>query len=180
MSTAEHAVPNLLAKNEFQQQMHELYHHHHSWLLTWLSSKTGCIHQAADLSQDTFVRVLSKQQLLDLHEPRAFLTTIAKRVLANHWRRDQLEHAYLEALANAPQEYQPSEEERAILFEALYEIDRILDGLPILVKRAFLLAQLDGMRQAEIAQALGISVTTVKRYLVRANAQCFFAISVDE
>jgi RNA polymerase sigma-70 factor (ECF subfamily) len=50
--------------------------------------------------------------------------------------------------------------------------------LPLDVKRAFLYAQLDGMKQQEIAEKLSVSVSTVKRYLGRAAAQCYFAISV--
>ncbi len=162
-----------------QQQVHELYSHHHRWLHSWLNNKLGCSHKAEDLSHDTFVRLLKKQQIVNLCEPRAFLTTIAKRVLSNHWRREQLERVYIEVLAQVPEALVPSVEERAILLETLSEIDRMLDGLPVPVKQAFLYAQLDGMRQAEIAEKLSVSVTTVKRYLVRAGAHCYFAITID-
>lgn len=168
------------AQQRINQQLHELYTCHQPWLLSWLTKKLDCQQQAADLSQDTFARIVKKQQYLTLAEPRAFLTTVAKRVLANHWRREQLEQGYLEALAQAPETFVPSEEERAILFETLYEIDRLLDGLPQVVKQAFLFAQLDGMKQAEIAHELNISITSVKRYLVRASAHCYFAIGVSE
>lgn len=168
------------AQASINQQLHQLYSDHQPWLLSWLSSKLGCHHQAADLSQDTFVRVVSKQQMLALQEPRAFLTTIARRVLANHWRRDQLEQAYLQALAQVPESFAPSEEERAILFETLFHIDRLLEGLPVAVKQTFLYAQLDGLKQADIAKRLDISVTTVKRHLVRASARCYFAIGHEE
>ena len=67
--------------------------------------------------------------------------------------------------------------ERAILLETLQEIAELLDGLPVPVQRAFLMAQLDGLSQAEIAASLKISVTTVKRYLIRAGTQCYFAIA---
>jgi RNA polymerase sigma factor (sigma-70 family) len=152
-----------------------LYCDHHSWLRGWLSKKLGNGHQAADLAQDTFVRLLAKEDTPVLQEPRAFLTTVAKRVLANHWRREQLEQAYLEALANVPEAYAISPEEQAILLESLVEIDRLLNGLPTIVKRAFLLTQLDGLNHAEVATELGISMTTVKRYLAKAAQQCFFA-----
>lgn len=161
------------------QQVNTLYVEHHSWVFSWLWKKLGCREQAADLSQDTFVRLLKKQQVLALNEPRAFLTTIAQRVLANYWRRELLESAYLDALASLPAQFVMSEEERYLVFEALAEIDRLLDGLPLDVKRAFLLSQLDGLKQAEIAEQLNISVTTVKRHLVRATAQCYFAVGVQ-
>lgn len=154
-----------------------LYSDHHGWLHAWLRKKLGCAHRAADLSHDTFMRLLAREEPVAILEPRAYLTTIAQRVLANHWRREQIERAYLEALAHASDALAPSPEEKAILMETLVEIDRLLDGLPAQVKRAFLHAQLDGMGHAEIAAKLGISISTVKRHLVRAGAQCYFALS---
>ena len=156
------------------QQVEALYCHHHGWLWRWLGKKLGDTHQAADLAHDTFVRLLAREDAVALQEPRAFLTTVAQRVLANHWRRQQLERAYLEALASVPQTLAPSAEERAILFESLLEIDRLLNGLPLPVKRSFLLSQLDGLSHAQVAQEVGVSITTVKRYLVKAARHCYF------
>ena len=125
---------------------------------------------------DTFIRVLSARETPTLIEPRAFLTTIAKRVLFNHYRRQDLERAYLDALAQMPELAAPSEEARAIILQTLMELDQLLDGLPVLVKRAFLLAQLDGLTYAQIAAELGISIATVKRHLNKAAMRCYFAL----
>ncbi|HEY2606879.1 MAG TPA: sigma-70 family RNA polymerase sigma factor [Paraburkholderia sp.] len=159
------------------QEMQTLYRDHHGWLLAWLRKKLGCAHRAADLAHDTFLRLLARDEPLCVDEPRAFLTTIVQRVMANHWRREQIERAYHDALSLVPEQFAPSPEERALLLEALYEIDSLLESLPDFVKRAFLLAQLDGSSHAEIAAQLKISIATVKRYLVRAGAQCFFALN---
>ncbi|KAF1057384.1 RNA polymerase, sigma-24 subunit, RpoE [Variovorax sp. PDC80] len=163
-----------LADLPLQTQVEALYSHHHGWLWRWLQRRLGDGHRAADLAHDVFVRLLAREELLAIQEPRAFLTTVAQRVLANHWRRQQLEQAYLEALTLVPAELAPSPEERALLLEALAEIDRLLDGLPLAVKRAFLMTRLDGLNHDEVAQALGLSVTTVKRYVLKAALQCYF------
>ena len=141
-----------------------LYLDHHRWLTGWLRHKLGCPQGAADLAQDTFT------------QPRAFLTTVAKRVLFNHYRRQDLERAYLLVLAEQPQALAPSEEERAIILQTLMELDQLLDGLPSPVKRAFLLAQVDGLSYADIAAQLGISIATVKRHLNKAAMRCYFAL----
>ncbi|BBP98146.1 RNA polymerase sigma factor [Burkholderia sp. SFA1] len=159
------------------REVETLYSAHHTWLRTWLKRKLGCAHRAADLAHDTFLRLLARDEPIDAREPRAFLTTVAQRVLYNHWRREQIESAWIEATAHLPEAFVPSPEERALILETLYEIDARLDGLPAPVKRAFLLAQLDGASHAQIAHELRISLATVKRYLVRAGEQCFFAIS---
>ncbi|AKQ56968.1 sigma-70 family RNA polymerase sigma factor [Bordetella hinzii] len=153
-----------------------LYTDHHSWLRGWLHRRLGNTEQAADLAHDTFIRLLCSERVpAALDEPRAFLTTVAQRLVSNHWRREKLERAYLEALAQAPQALARSPEERAILLETLFELDRLLDGLPAVVRRAFLLSQLDGQTHAQVAQALGVSIPTVKRHIVRALARCCFA-----
>jgi RNA polymerase sigma-70 factor (ECF subfamily) len=69
----------------------------------------------------------------------------------------------------------PGPEEHQLIIETLLQLERLLDGLPALAKQAFLMSQLDGMKQAEIAQALSISVSSVKRYLTLALTQCYFA-----
>ena len=159
---------------ELHTDLGELYSDHHPWILKWLSKKLGDRHQAADLAHDTFMRLLTRQEAMVLQEPQAFLMTVAQRVLFNHWRRQALEQAYLQALASLPVEQVPSPETRAILFETLLEIDRILDGLAPQVRRAFLLSQLDGLSHGDIAQKLGISISTVKRHLFKAAMHCYF------
>lgn len=153
-----------------------LYNDHHHWLTGWLRRKLGCPENAADLAQDTFIRVLTARETPTLIEPRAFLTTVAKRVLFNFYRRQDLERAYLDALAQMPEHVAPSEEERAIILQTLVELDQLLDGLPVQVKRAFLLAQLDGLTYAQIGAQLGISIATVKRHLTKAAMRCYFAL----
>lgn len=170
MSTADSPAPHPL---------HDLYVDHHGWLHNWLRRRLGCSHRAHDLAHDTFLRLLTREVPVAIDEPRAFLTVVARRVLSNHRRREQLERAYLDALAQLPEASAPSAEERALLFETLVQIDRLLDGLPAPVRKAFLLAQLDGLSHAEIAAELDISISTVKRHLLRAGAQCYFALEAE-
>ena len=54
-----------------------LYQSHHAWLRGWLRSRVGCGEHAADLAQDTFVRLLRARQVSPLKEPRAYLSSIA-------------------------------------------------------------------------------------------------------
>ncbi len=158
-----------------RQEVSLMYVHHHGWLRAWLNKKLGDNHQASDLAHDTFVQLLSRTEVIAAKEPRAFLLTVAQRVLLNHRRRARLEQAYLEALAGLPQEVVISTEERVMLLQALLEIDKLLAGLPLVVRRAFLLSQVDGMKHGQVASELGVSVATVKRYLAKAAYQFCFA-----
>ncbi|OAJ69932.1 RNA polymerase subunit sigma [Methylobacillus sp. MM3] len=161
-----------VGETTLHQAVHTLYSAHHGWLLNLLSRKTGCVAHAADLTQDTFVRIMLKPELEALREPRAFLATVANGILVNWYRRQTLERAYLEALAQLPEPETPAPEQRLALLETLYEIDAALDSLPAKAKHAFLLSQIEGRRYSEIARLLEVSEITVKRYMKQAFRLC--------
>ncbi|HDS1736951.1 MULTISPECIES: sigma-70 family RNA polymerase sigma factor [Pseudomonas] len=149
-----------------------LYEDHHSWLCGWLRNKLGCVEHAADLAQDTFIRVLTQRKAAELREPRAYLSTVARSLMIDMFRRRALEQAYLETLAARPEPVEVSPESRLLIIETLLEIDRLLDGLGGRTREVFLMAQLDGLSYVEIARRLDISLTTVKKHAVRALTHC--------
>lgn len=156
-----------------QQAFHQLYANHHGWLQVWLRQRMGCAQNAADLAQDTFLRLLSKERdLTPLRDPRAYLSTIAHSLLVNHWRRLAIERAYLESLAQQPKRYAPSPEARELIMATLLQIDGMLRSLPQKVRDAFLMAQLDGLSYAQIATKLGVSERMVKKYMAQAMLHC--------
>lgn len=156
----------------------ELYTYHSRWLKSWFHLRLRCSETASDLAHDIFIRLLTQEQPLLIGEPKAFLTTAAKRTLSNYWRREKIEEAYLATLASKPEAYEISAEERSVMIEALVEIDKMFDGLPVVVRRAFFYAQLDGLKHSDIASKLDISVSTVKRHIHQAAMQCYFATNV--
>ncbi|WP_192561120.1 sigma-70 family RNA polymerase sigma factor [Pseudomonas gozinkensis] len=156
-----------------EHSLHDLYRDHRGWLENWLRRRMGNAWDAADLSQDTFLRVLGNSQaLVDMREPRAYLLTVGKRLLSNFYTRRSLEQAYLNALAQLPEDCVPSPEQRWILLETLQALDELLDGLPRPVRRAFLWSQLEGLGYREIAERLQVSERTIKRYMAQAYEHC--------
>ncbi|CAH0324586.1 sigma-70 family RNA polymerase sigma factor [Pseudomonas brassicacearum] len=149
-----------------------LYSDHHGWLQGWLRKRLGNTFDAADLAQDTFVRVIKARSALDIREPRPYLSMIAKGLLIDLFRRRSLEQSYLEVLAAMPQEQHPSLEEQAIMLQALMEIDRLLLGLGPRVRQAFILSQFDGLTYPQIAERLGVSVRTVNNHMAKAMEHC--------
>jgi RNA polymerase sigma-70 factor (ECF subfamily) len=152
--------------------VNDLYCEHHSWLNGWLRKRLGNAFDAADLAQDTFVRVIKSRNALEIREPRPYLSMIAKGLLIDLFRRRSLEQAYQETLAAMPESQHPSLEEQAILLQALVEIDRMLQGLGAKVKQAFILSQFEGLTYPQIAEQLGISSRTVNNYMAKAMEHC--------
>lgn len=155
------------------ERVQTLYAEHHGWLQGWLRRQLGDAFQAADLAHDVFVRVLRRPTSTPAHEPRAYLSTIARGLLIDHWRRRELERAWRETLANTPEALAPSPESQLLVLETLIKIDEMLDTLKPRVRQAFLWAQLDGMTCRQIAQDLGVSLATAERYVATGLRHCY-------
>lgn len=150
-----------------------LYGTHCGWLQGWLRRSVGCSQQAADLAQDTFLRLLVRGQPISDRAPRALLARIARGLVIDHWRRDALERAYLEALAQLPEVSHPSPEVRHEALQCLERIAQLLDGLKPAVRDAFLLYQLGDLSHAQVAAQLGVSSRTVERHVASALLHCY-------
>ncbi|GAB7529365.1 sigma-70 family RNA polymerase sigma factor [Pseudomonas sp. 3A(2025)] len=161
--TGQHAWTRLLFEREF------------AWLRNHLQRRTQNRHDAEDFAAETFLRVLRLDNGESIREPRALLTTIARRVMYESWRRADLERAYRDSLASLPEEVQPSLEDQYLACEALQLLDRLLDGLPGKVKAAFIHHHFGGLTYREIAQELGVSAPRVHQYMAQAYRCCLQA-----
>ncbi|WP_219137079.1 sigma-70 family RNA polymerase sigma factor, partial [Janthinobacterium sp. UMAB-60] len=135
----------------------------------------GCGADAADVAHDTFMRLLQRRNRPQpaLREPRAYLTRIAQGLVIDHYRRRDVEYAYLQALAALPEQTAPSPETRLLVIDTLVRLDTALDALKPRARRAFLLAQLDGLTGPAIAARLDVSLATVERDLASAWRACY-------
>lgn len=160
-------------------RLEHLFREHHAWLIDHVRRFTRSHHGAEDVAGETFLQLAVYKELDEIREPRALLTTMARRVLTNLWRRRDLEQAYLEALAVAPMPTQPSPEDRLRAVQALLAVEQALAGLPVKAREAFLYSQLDGLTYAEIGAKLGVSASMVRQYMVRATLAVVAAAAAD-
>ena len=158
-----------------QDEVGDLYAAHHGWLTHWLHRRLRCPQDAADLSHDTFLRLILGDQPLDaLREPRAYLLVIASRLLINRHHRKQVEEEALRQVAVLLERHdQRGPAETAAARDLLVSVLKLLvDELPEKPRRAFLLARLEGLSYRQIARRLEVSESSVKQYLARALAHC--------
>ncbi|MCY1415012.1 putative RNA polymerase sigma factor FecI [compost metagenome] len=149
-----------------------LYRSHHGWLFGWLRKKLGCPENAADAAQDTFAKLIGRDELESLQEPRAYLLVAANRLLINQYHRRRVEEETLRSMAVLmEQENVRSPERIAAQQELLGKVLLLLlDELDEKPRKAFLMARIDGCSYVEIARHLQVSESSVKQYLARTLA----------
>lgn len=145
-----------------------LFTQNHTWLRLRAGRLLNCHSRGEDVVSETFLRLLNLPDLGVIREPRAFLATIAKRVILDSWRREDLERAYLERLSVEPENTLPDPEEHAIMLETIYRLDQLLGQLSSKARQAFVYSQFAGHTYEQIAQQLGVSVSRVHQYMAQA------------
>lgn len=142
----------------------------------WLK---GCVHRlvgsssdAEDLAASAFTELAAHPDVSAIRQPRALLTTIARRLTFEHWRRRDIERAYLARLALAPEPVAPAPEVVLETVQEILLIDAALQQLSKRAREAFILSQFEDMKYADIAARLGVSVSMVRKYVAQALALC--------
>ena len=157
-----------------------LFVNHHPWLKRLIHQRSGNHTVAEDVASETFLQVLKLPALEAIDEPRAFLRTIATRILYKIWRRRDLEQACMETLATL---YSPdrhsSPEEAALLIEAVQLIDQVLMSLSPKEREIFLLYKIERSTYAQISERHGLSISAVRRVVAKGLRLCLLAMDEE-
>lgn len=150
---------------------------YHRELLNFLARQVNDRETAADLAQESYVRVLSAQHsgqaVLDM---RALLYRTARNLLIDQHRRAGLRrHDDLDAIPEdrhppAPQHLQP--EEALASQQVIRAYVAAIETLPPRCREAFVLHVFDELGQAQVARRMGISVSMVEKHVVRGMVAC--------
>lgn len=146
-------------------------------LQRFLAARLRCRETAADLAQETLLRLHLCAQRDLLENPRAMAFRIAQHLLIDHQRKTVVRRRYdsgedLEAVAETAACPRPGPEEAAQEQQRLERLALIVAELPPDCRTAFLLHGVEGLSYAEIAERLGISKSMVGKHLARAILHC--------
>lgn len=130
----------------------------------------GPTHDVEDLVQDVFIGFFRNVGTLrDLSSLRPFLVGIALRTARSALRKKRVRRwLHLSNDGQVPEVAAEDGDPRTR--EALRRLYSILDELPDRERLAFVLRHAEGHELTEAAEALGVSLATVKRMLQRADA----------
>jgi RNA polymerase sigma-70 factor (ECF subfamily) len=128
------------------------------------------------LLQDVFLRVLSQLPgLPEAAQLRPFVVSITVRVLNKELRRHRLRRFFRLQSPWLSDEL-PAGPSDAATRTALIALYQILDELDADARLTFALKHFEGLQLAELASAMGASLSKVKRGLARANAHVQAAV----
>ncbi|MET3662402.1 RNA polymerase sigma factor [Aquamicrobium ahrensii] len=127
---------------------------------------------AADLTQDTFLRVLANPpaDTVQNHNPRAYLFEVSRNLSINHYRR-QVKDPTIDVDGDTMlriADPSPSVETAVYSRQMLKQVAEALDELPQNTREAFILHRIDGMTVAEVGRKLGLSSTRAWELVHRA------------
>ena len=144
-------------------------------LLRYLTDRLGNPHDAQDIAQEGYLRLLRVKDPDSIKHLEGYLFRIVTNLASEHLYKkgrtresldlDSIVARGADGDANAGQL-------RLEARVALGKLDRVLDSLPPLYRAILILRKRDGYSHAEIAEKLGVSQSTVHAYLTRALRRC--------
>ena len=134
----------------------------------------GNVEKAADVAQDTYLRLASLADTAQILEPRAFVFRVASNLAIDRLRQEQRRSAVHDDDSGSHDVCDPlaSPEKHFLAAEALEQLDKSLAQLPSKARLALLLNRLEGLTHAQIAVRLEVSESTVGKYIVQAMRHC--------
>lgn len=144
-------------------------------LVRSFAARTGSQDRAEDIVQELYVRLqgLDEAAAREVRNPAAFLYRIGGNLVLDAVRQGKRTTARDQAWTDTTGEAvggfavadQPSPEDAAWARLKLDQVGRALEGVAPKAREAFRLHRIDGLTHAEVAARLGVSVSSVEKYL---------------
>ncbi len=146
-------------------------------LLQFFARRLKCQDAAADLTHETYLRFHQWLKDSPPDNARALAFSIAVNLATDYQRKAKVRSNYTveiesNLLADTHASTAPGPEQVAISRERLQQFHDALDELPAHYRSAFLLHNVDGLTYPQIAACLGISESTVYKYLAKTINHC--------
>ncbi len=140
-------------------------------LIAFFLRRCGDPAEAEDLAQDVILRALTHSQWASAEQARSYIFRIAINCWRDRGRRKLTHGTVVDCSEQTPGLAEEKSPERVL--SGRQELERIVSALRELGQRTreiFVLYRLENMKQADIAQLMGISVSAVGQHLARALA----------
>ena len=164
-------------REEFDSALAE----HQAELLQYLARRTGDRDAAADLSQETFSRMMKYRDADDIGDYNLMLFRIANNLVLEYHRARQRHHAdHHYSLDDTGPLRSPAPAVESLI-DSRQAINTLLKHtiaqLPPKCRLAFMLSRFDELSYPQIAERMGISVKMVEKHITKALLACRQAVA---
>ena len=155
------------------QEITTLYEEYNETLVRYLTIRMRSKHDAVEVAQEAYIRLIRKDNLNDIDCFQSFLfrtaTNISIDVQRQRARQDK-NFANSKSLFGHIDEITP--ERDLCAKQGLVELAEALEELPPKCREAFRLYKFKDLSHAEIADQMGLSVSSIRKYVTRGLAFC--------
>ena len=134
-------------------------------LRLYVARTIGNVDDAEELTQDTFYNFMRRDDIEEIKNPRAYLYKTANNLALNHIRNNKKYNESTESI-HCPSKT-PSLEREVFAQQDIDFLIAIIDKLPELSRRVFLMNRIDEKSYAEIAHELNMSVSSVGKHIMK-------------
>ena len=152
------------------QLVAELAHRYRPILARFFQKRVRPESEVDDLVQEVFARLARKADLAAVGQLEGYIFQVAANLIRERGRKLTLQRSSLERLTNEGQQEDFSPERILLGEESVARVLAALHELPERTRNAFLLHRFEDLKHVEIAQRLGIAVSTVEKDIMRAMA----------
>ena len=150
----------------------ELFREHNESLIRFLAARMRSRHEATEVAQEAYVRVLNLHQPDTVGFLRAFLFRTAANLAIDRMRSRDRRHQLRDIALFDGFSETPTPERALLGRQEVQLVGRLLQELPPKCRRAFLLNRVHGLDPDEIAKQMGVAERTVRHYILRAFMHC--------
>ena len=149
-----------------QEEFKHIFDTHFNDVRNYIYYRSGDKEQATEVAQETFMILWEKKKLFKDLNIKALLYKIAGNELINQYRRQKVYQKF--QAKTVDESFGESPEEIASYKELIINYELALQNLPEKQRTVFLMSRMDGLKNNEIADNLGLSVKAVEKRMKNA------------
>lgn len=149
-----------------ERQFRKVFDSYVDMVRNYIYYRFGDLEKAEDATQEAFVKLWENCTKVSTDKAKSFLFTVANNLSLNQVAHQKVVLKYTKEAPNASFSQSPEFQFREKEFEE--KLNRVINNLSEAQRTAFLLNRIEGMKYAEIAQQLDISVKAVEKRIHKA------------
>jgi len=135
-----------------------------------------------DIAQETFIRAFRAEKTAEIQHPKAYIYRVARNLAFETLKKksNQLTSYIEDSCDQNLLQSDENIEDNMVVIERLERVKVAIVEMPPQCQRVFIMHKVYGFKYKEIAQQLGISVSTVEKHIMTGLKKCRQSVKFQE